>query len=421
MSGQANGTKPIIILGAGISGLAFGQALHTHSPDIPFIIMERDSTFNQRSQGYRVALNGRAVDDVRAVMPSSLFDRLCGSCPERVIKEDGRQKMGVQFDAVTGGQLSEGHTWKLPAAATAPIPKGTVFSLSADRSVLRDVLIRGIEDKVQFSKGFLKYEIENDGVLVHFQDGTSVEGSLLVAADGARSRARRQLLGDAVQLWDTDIRTFYGKTPITNELEAQLHKEALTTGTSIIRDSQDPEYPVALIMEPLRFTKNQYRQELPDDYVFWALAMRQPRTGVPESEVRHMSPHETVAFSKRLTANWHPSVRPLFELQDENSAAAIRIATVKPGSSVQNDKGRVTLIGDAAHAMSPTSGAGAANAIKDGEVLARLLREKDLQSAIQGYEIEMCKYVAESLDRAQSVGKFMFNMPTYEEMRLLEI
>lgn len=417
-----NITEPIIILGAGISGLAFAQALQTHSPEIPFIVMERDSAFNQRSQGYRVGLHGPAVDDVRAVMPPSLFDRLCASCPEHLIDENGQPKRGLQFNAFTGEQLTSGGPFKRPTPS-APIPTDAVQSLSADRTVLRDVLVRGIEDKVHYGKEFARYETEEDGVVAHFQDGTSVRGSLLVAADGARSRARRQLLGDAVQLGDTDVRTFYGKTPINTELKAQLNQEALNTGTSIVKDTSDPNHPVALIMEPIRFTQNEFRPELPDDYVFWALAMRQPRTGVSESEVRRMTPQATAAFAKRLTADWHPSIRPLFELQDEDRAAAIRIATVKPGLPALSDSGRVTLIGDAAHAMSPTAGSGAANAIKDGEVLARMLRQPEvgLESVIAGYEKEMRTYVAESLDRAQMVGKFLFNMPTYAEMQPLQI
>ena len=420
MSSQVEGTKPIIILGAGISGLAFAQALHTHSPTIPFVIMERDHAFNQRSQGYRVGLHDRAIEDTRAVMPPALFDRLCASCPERILGDDGRQKMGVQFDAVTGGQFAMGNTFKRPPPS-APVPKDTIGSLSADRTVLRDVLVRGVEDRVQYGKEFIHYEIEADGVRAHFQDGTSVAGSLLVAGDGARSRARRQLLGDAAQLWDTDVRTVYGKTPLTPALEARLNPETLTACTSLLRDTRDPAHPAVLIMEPLRFRTNEYRSELPADYVFWALAMRQPRTGLSEDSVRRMSPRGTAAFTKRFTADWHPSVRPLFELQDEDCAAAIRIATVKPASPGLSHAGRVALVGDAAHAMSPTSGQGAANAIRDGEVLARMLRETEREAAVEAYEGEMRTYVAGSLQRAEGVGKYMFNMPSYNEMRLLEI
>ena len=420
MSVQAsNFTKPVTILGAGISGLAFAQALRIYAPKVPFVIAERDSSFKQRSQGYRITLGGRAVEDVRKVLPSSLFDRLCRSCPERLHDENGVVRLAAQFNAVTGENLDAANSWKNPPSKP-PVPEGTITHLSADRTVLRDVLVRGLEDQVQYGKDFDKYEVHKDGVLVHFKDGTSIESSLVVAADGARSQARRQLLGDAVQLWDTDLRTVYGRTPITQELDSQLNKEARTTGTSIIKDLQHPEHPMVLIMEPLRFMQNEYRTDLPDDYIFWALVFRQSRADVPEAEYRQMPPHKAAALVKRLTATWHPSIRPLFELQDEDSATAIRIATVKPGFPNPNYGGRVTLIGDAAHAMSPSAGAGAANAIKDGEVLARMLRERNLDSAIEGYVAEMRQYAEGSLYKGEGVGKWLFNMPSYDEMKLLE-
>ena len=413
--------KPVIILGAGIAGLAFAQALQTHS-DIPFIIMERDNGFKQRSQGYRVSLGGKAVNDTRAVMSPELFDRLCGSCPEPPTDENGQRKMGSWLNAVTGEELKNPWTLKAPQ-----VPKGTIVSLSADRTVLRDVLVRGIEHKIQYSKEFVNYDIAEDGnsVIVHFQDGTSTEGSLLVAADGARSRARRQLLGDveAAQLLDTELRIVYGRTLLTKELEAQLNEKVLVSGTSILKDDEGAAYPTGLVLEALRFKKNQYREELPHDYMFWALCARQPRFA--GTEFQHMSHEQAAALSKEITANWHPSIRPLFEMQSNESATAIRIGTVKPDLPYMGNKskGRVTLIGDAAHAMSPSAGKGACNAIKDGEVLARMLRQQGLtmESVIEGYNKEMREYVAESLSQGEKNGQMMFKMPSYTEMKTLKV
>jgi 2-polyprenyl-6-methoxyphenol hydroxylase-like FAD-dependent oxidoreductase len=48
---------------------------------------------------------------------------------------------------------------------------------------------------VQIGKRFTHYTEDDDGVLAHLADGTSVHGSMLVGADGAHSRVRKQFLG----------------------------------------------------------------------------------------------------------------------------------------------------------------------------------------------------------------------------------
>lgn len=60
---------------------------------------------------------------------------------------------------------------------------------------LRQVLLTGVEDAVHFDKVFSRFEQHPDGtVTAFFEDGTSATGDLLVAADGANSRVRRQYL-----------------------------------------------------------------------------------------------------------------------------------------------------------------------------------------------------------------------------------
>ncbi|MEI6162230.1 MAG: FAD-dependent monooxygenase, partial [Roseococcus sp.] len=51
-------------------------------------------------------------------------------------------------------------------------------------------------------------------------------------------------------------------------------------------------------------------------------------------------------------------------------------------------QGRVTLLGDAAHAMYPTGSNGASQAIIDARLLARLLAEQPVEAALSAYEAE---------------------------------
>jgi 2-polyprenyl-6-methoxyphenol hydroxylase-like FAD-dependent oxidoreductase len=67
-------------------------------------------------------------------------------------------------------------------------------------------------------------------------------------------------------------------------------------------------------------------------------------------------------------------------------------------------RGRVLLIGDAAHATSPHVGQGAAQAIEDGVVLAEELAAKDLDAALEGFmerRFARCKIV---IDGSKQIG-----------------
>jgi 2-polyprenyl-6-methoxyphenol hydroxylase-like FAD-dependent oxidoreductase len=73
---------------------------------------------------------------------------------------------------------------------------------SITRSTLRQILLTGLEDVVQFDMQVTHYNSNEDGtVTVFFKDGTSATGDLLVGAEGTRSPTRRQYLPHVVVLW----------------------------------------------------------------------------------------------------------------------------------------------------------------------------------------------------------------------------
>ena len=59
-------------------------------------------------------------------------------------------------------------------------------------------------------------------------------------------------------------------------------------------------------------------------------------------------------IAKALTSAWHPRVKPLFDNMDEKEAAFWKLTCSSPkGVPEWNNEPRVTLIGDAVHAMTP--------------------------------------------------------------------
>jgi hypothetical protein len=150
---------------AGISGLAFAQGLL--KTGIPFRIFERDPDLNVRSQGYRVRLNTSGIDALNQVLPPHLSSQLKASCAHNT------SHLPLHLNAITGEKSHLGfYSVKQP-----PQAGGGEESLNADRSVVRSVLMKGMEEFVEFGKEFLKYEITPRGITVLSRTGARSTGS----------------------------------------------------------------------------------------------------------------------------------------------------------------------------------------------------------------------------------------------------
>jgi 2-polyprenyl-6-methoxyphenol hydroxylase-like FAD-dependent oxidoreductase len=95
-----------------------------------------------------------------------------------------------------------------------------------------------------------------------------------------------------------------------------------------------------------------------------------------------------------LTAieGWHPTMRAIVNGIDLDSIFAIPFGFLQPGTVWEPS--RVTMIGDAAHAMLPTLAMGANLALKDAQMLLERFESAaadgtDVVAAIGAYEDEM--------------------------------
>jgi salicylate hydroxylase len=106
-------------------------------------------------------------------------------------------------------------------------------------------------------------------------------------------------------------------------------------------------------------------------------------------------------------AGWHPQVRGILGGVDEVYVWALFDRAPLPRWS----RGRVTLLGDACHAMLPFMAQGAAQAIEDGATLAACLsHERDIAAALRHYE-RMRAPRATRMQALSTENKTRFHLP----------
>ena len=284
-----------------------------------------------------------------------------------------------------GGPLGGG-----PGGGLAEDPK---WHGKADRTTLRALLLLGIEGNVKFGKTIARYEVIENEVTAFFSDGTSENGTLLVGAEGVTSVVRKQLLPHHRYV-DTGSRVLYGKTLITPELEERFAPEAMQGGITVIQDSA----PLTLFLEPTRFAndtsiESQGRITKTEDYVYWVLGGSADNMGLSDSKFHSLNDKEAADLTMKLTEKWLPSFRCLLELQTTSQCAPLPLISAKPKRPEWKPSARVTLLGDAAHAMMPAGGSGAACALGDAALLLKLIVEEGVsEETMEKYIDGMWQY-----------------------------
>jgi 2-polyprenyl-6-methoxyphenol hydroxylase-like FAD-dependent oxidoreductase len=140
-----------------------------------------------------------------------------------------------------------------------------------------------------------------------------------------------------------------------------------------------------------------------EDYLILALGGRPEFFGL-DNEAASVSSSKLKDVLRRTVAGWHPSLRKLVEMMDEQELFLNHVRTAPP--PVPWKSTQITLLGDAIHGMTPYRGVGGNIALQDAALLSSQLQrvhcgEKPLIQAIAEYEACMREYafaaVADSL------------------------
>jgi 2-polyprenyl-6-methoxyphenol hydroxylase-like FAD-dependent oxidoreductase len=375
----------VAIAGGGLGGLCLAQGLLRAGADVT--VYERDEIPAGRQQGYRLHVDARAGLALEQCLPPESLELFLATCGQPSIER-----------TVVSERLRVLHTERATSDRADPFAPATL-STSVDRQTLREVLALGLDDRLVFGREVTGYELAGRGVRVRFASGDQVDADLLVGADGVGSAVRQQFLPAAVTE-DTGTRCIYGKTPLT-DLEPPSF---MTRGFTAVVGGR-----IGMAVGVVRFRDPPQSRGLSPaaDYLMWALAGKREEFGLRDEEFRSLDPAGLHAVAGRLTSSWHPELRKLVVRADVDATFGVRIRVSRPVPGWT--PGRVTVLGDAIHAMSPARGSGANTALRDAAVLSRSL-EQALRNA-QGGELGADELEADELVAA--VGAYEAQMRDY--------
>ena len=377
----------VAIIGGGIGGVALAVAcLHR---GIPFTIYERDNSFDARSQGYGLTLQQAS----KAIEGFGIFSL-----------EEGIISTRHVIHTSEGEIISEWGSRNRPQSGKENPSKRRNIHIA--RQSLRLALLEklGGHDKIQWSHQLVDFkESEGKGIDLSFQvNGKmhSAKADLLVGADGIRSTTRKLLIGEQT----TPLR-YLGCIVILGiclleDLEG-LESDLLDAETVF----QTASGNVRIYMMPYSL-----------DSVMWQLSFP-----MPEDEAKALSDKGVKALKEEAChrTQWHSPIPNIVAATSETKISGYPVYDRELLSKELLEKGnQLTLIGDAAHPMSPFKGQGANQALLDALALARGItkgcgplsqwRETGVRkSVLTNFETEMLKRSASKVKDSAEAAKLL--------------
>jgi 2-polyprenyl-6-methoxyphenol hydroxylase-like FAD-dependent oxidoreductase len=303
----------IMVIGAGLSGLALAAAMRRKAPEVRVTVCERDPSAFSRPQGYAIGIKGDT--GVPALRELDL--------EQRVFEGDTVRVTDFVFTDQRGRSLLE----LRPAR-----DDDRNLTLRIQRTQLKNALLEAVGDGagLRYGHGCTGIEAVGDRVTAILDDNRRIEADYLVGCDGVASAVRAQIVGDAPR--------FLGLTAIYGDAPIQPDHPLLSGG-----------YFITLGRDGSSFFC--YTQPGGSVHFSYTLHSATPGTMGAASQDGLLS---TVG---RRTDGWFDLVRQVVDAADVGSVGVRDYYDRDPIGSVRY--GRVWLVGDAAHPMAPFQGQGA--------------------------------------------------------------
>ncbi len=337
----------ILVIGGGIGGLSAAIGLHQKGFDVDVVELSTDWRV------YHVGIIVQA-NFVRALAALDLGDEAVAA---------GFPYKGWKFLDMAGEEIAE-----LPgdSTVTAPYPA----DLGLTRPALHKVLtgkVKALGIPVRLGVTFETIEDRGDGVDVRFTDGTTGRYDLVIGADGAYSKTRNIVFPDAPRPRYTGQGVWRYNVPRPKDLEwfhLYMHEDGHTAGYCPL--TQDTMYIMTVTEEPgnPHFPPESLADEMRKRLAGFGGLLGELARRITEPELVVYRPLEVCM----LPSPWY--------------------------------KGRILLIGDAAHSATPHLGQGAAMAIEDSVALADELSRDEAPLADK-----LARFMTRRFERANLVGQ----------------
>jgi 2-polyprenyl-6-methoxyphenol hydroxylase-like FAD-dependent oxidoreductase len=384
----------ILIIGAGLGGLALAQGLVRAGFNVS--VFERDESSTSRSQGYRISIRSLGIQALAAVLAPEKMARL--SLARIADVGDGFTCANEKMESIFS------------------VPQGQDAVVQFLRSQLRSLLQEGIE--IQWNKRLVMLEEKNNQVIAHFEDGSCDIGDLLVGCDGAGSNVRELLplvygdrLGSIPKVINGTQALLGGQINRTPEWDSLLPLNR----AGMVR-YVGPTHSIAVC-----FSERADRSPT----VYWALSEKVEDRSASwyQFDQSFESRQRLLEHCKQVmqSGSWNESLKKLInDTPPEAMMAPWLIRTTQFPDFKQYPmihSGRVTLLGDSAHAMPPDRALGGNNVLEDARLLSTLLnsfpKPIDWPSLIAQYEKEMFARARIAVQESESAAEYFRNLRSH--------